>query len=104
MVMFKAESQGAIIGLDLWYVQGEVAYGHLVALNSLGYQLRASYALKWFYSNTLPTVHWLDLGAAAGTAAESKDGLSQFKRGWSTGTRTVYFCGRISTGNDTQRS
>ena len=26
---------------------------------------------------------------------DGTDGLSRFKRGWSTGTRTAYFCGRI---------
>ena len=33
--------------------------------------------------------------AGAGVEANSTDGLSRFKKGWSTGTRTVYFCGRI---------
>ena len=30
-----------------------------------------------------------------GVESNCTDGLSQFKRGWSTGTRTAYFCGRI---------
>jgi len=30
-----------------------------------------------------------------GARAEEESGLSRFKRGWSTGVRTAYFCGRI---------
>src|SRR5947207_1456153 len=38
---------------------------------------------------------WLDLGAGAGIGGPASDGLARFKQGWSTGTRTVFFCGRI---------
>lgn len=40
-------------------------------------------------------VSWLDLGAGAGMANDGTNGLSLYKRGWSTDTRTVYLCGRI---------
>jgi hypothetical protein len=40
-------------------------------------------------------LEWLNLGAGAGVSENSMDGLSRFKRGWSTDTRKVYFCGRI---------
>lgn len=96
IVMFRAISQRTTVGAHLWYTQGEVAYSHLAAFNSLGYDLMASYALYWsaieYFADK---VQWLDLGAGAGVKSNSVDGLSQFKRGWSTGTRTVYFCGRI---------
>ncbi|MEJ2079897.1 MAG: GNAT family N-acetyltransferase [Acidobacteriota bacterium] len=96
LVMFKALFQGEIVGLDLWYVHGDVAYGHLVAMSPEGYRLRASYALKWYLLHYFAEkVHWLDFGGGAGTEAAGNDGLSRFKEGWSTGTRTVYFCGRI---------
>jgi len=26
---------------------------------------------------------------------DAKDGLTQFKRGWSTGSRTAWFCGAV---------
>ncbi|MBN2136447.1 MAG: GNAT family N-acetyltransferase [Sedimentisphaerales bacterium] len=96
IVMFRAVSQGATVGANLWYVQGEVAYWHLAAYSPLGYDLMASYALCWSAIEYLADkVRWLDLGAGAGTIGNGADGLSQFKRGWSTGTRTAYFCGRV---------
>jgi hypothetical protein len=39
-------------------------------------------------------LQWLGLGAGAGTRSD-QSGLTRFKRGWATGTRTAYFCGRI---------
>ena len=96
MVMFKAVSQGVLLGLDLWYVHRDVAYGHLVAVSPLGYQLRASYALKWFLiQHFADKVRWIDFGGGAGIMNNATDGLSEFKRGWSNGTRTTYFCGRV---------
>jgi hypothetical protein len=40
-------------------------------------------------------VRWMALGAGAGTENDGSDGLTRFKRGWATETRTVYLCGRI---------
>ena len=37
----------------------------------------------------------LSLGADAGSADVKEDGLSRFKSGWPTGTRTTYLFGRI---------
>jgi hypothetical protein len=55
-----------------------------------------SYALYWFAIEYFgDKVRWLDLGAGPGVKGKGKDGLSQFKRGWSTETRTAFFCGRI---------
>jgi hypothetical protein len=96
MIMLRAVYQGTTVGATLWFVQGQVGYGHLAAFNKIGYELRASYALDWFALEFFSDkVRWLDLGAGAGITGESTDGLSEYKRGWSTGTRTVYFCGRI---------
>lgn len=96
MVMFRAVSQDVTVGLDLWYVQGEVAYSHLAAYSPVGYKLRTSYALKWHLLHYFADkVRWLDLGGGAGIQSNSTDGLSRFKEGWSTGTRTTYFCGRV---------
>jgi hypothetical protein len=95
-VLFRALKDGATIAAHLWYLQGDFAYSHLQATNPAGYEMRAPYAL---YGAALD---WLsdrcslaDLGAAAGSAASPQDGLSHFKRGWATETRTAHFCGRI---------
>ena len=96
MVMFRAISPvKETVGMHLWYVSGEVAYSHLAASSERGYGLMAAYALHWFaigcFAGRLAA---LDLGAGAGIGEDSS-GLSRFKKGWSTGTRTAYFCGRI---------
>jgi len=97
IVVFRAVYEETTVGMLLWYVQGEVGYYHLGASSDHGYELRASFALFWsaieyFAANGL---RWLNLGAGAGVESSGADGLSRFKRGWSTGTRTAYFCGRI---------
>jgi hypothetical protein len=80
-----------------WFVSDGVGYYHLGAYSDAGYELRASFglfarAIELFRADGL---RWLDLGAGAGLPNGSQDGLSRFKRGWSTGTRTAYLCGRI---------
>jgi hypothetical protein len=97
LVMFRALHDDKTVGMLLWYIQNDVAYYHLGSNSPLGFQLHASFALfsfaiKYFADNGLT---WLDLGAGAGVGGDGTDGLTQFKRGWSTDTRTVYFCGRV---------
>jgi Acetyltransferase (GNAT) domain len=95
--VFRATYEAHLVGMLLWYTQGEVAYYHLGAFNARGYELGASFALFWsaidFFTDS--GVQWLDLGAGAGLATSDTDGLSRFKRGWSTHTRTAYLCGRV---------
>ena len=95
--MFSATADGRVVGLHLWYVQDDVAYGHLGATSALGYELMASYALYAFAVDQLRAeVRWLALGGVAGDADNDEaDGLSRFKRGWATGTRQVYLCGKV---------
>lgn len=97
LVMLKAAHKGATIGMLLWYDHGDVAYYHLAAYGELGYQLRASFGLFWasFEFFRARGTRWLSLGAGAGVHANADDGLSRFKRGWATGKRTAYLCGRI---------
>jgi Acetyltransferase (GNAT) domain len=96
--MFRAIHDHQTVGMTLWYTDREVAYYHLGAYSELGYTLEASFALFWraleYFSSE--RLQWLDLGAGAGVSArDHSDGLTRFKRGWATGTRTAYFCGRI---------
>ena len=96
MHAFKAEVDGEIVGMSLWYTQENIAYYHLAAYSPLGYQFKASFAMFWkvieYFANM--NVSWLALGSGAGVK-EKNDGLTRFKRGWSTDTRTAYFCGKI---------
>jgi hypothetical protein len=97
LVIFRATHEGEVVGMTLWYVQKNVAYYHLGAYSPAGYDLRASFALFWRSLESFATqgLQWLNLGAGAGLGGEGTDGLSRFKRGWATGTRTAYLCGRI---------
>ena len=96
MVAIRAVHNDATVGMLLWYEQGNRAYYHLGAYSTLGYQLRASFALfdysiRYFAEQQF---EWLNLGAGAGLGS-AQSGLNRFKQGWSTGTRTAYFCGRV---------
>lgn len=96
MVMFRARHGGETVGMDLWYVQGEVAQGHLAAFSERGYDLRAAYGLKLAIIEYFrDKVRWLNLGGSAGLNPQANDGLTAFKRGWSSGTRMAWLCGRI---------
>jgi hypothetical protein len=97
MQAFRAIHQGATVGITLWCVQQGVGYYHLGAYSDTGYKLKVSFSLFWTALERFAAdgLMWLNLGAGAGLAGDETDGLSRFKRGWSTGTRTAYFCGRI---------
>jgi hypothetical protein len=96
LVMFVASTRQEVIGLDLWYVDHEVAYGHLAAFSDLGYELGASYATKWTILEYFKgRVRWIDLMGTPGRSNATDDGLAAFKSGWSTGTRPTYLCGRV---------
>ena len=94
---FRAVRDQETVGMILWYVQNGVAYYHLGAYTDEGYELRASFALfrmalDYFAGCGLK---YGNLGAGAGVGNAADDGLSRFKRGWSTTVRTAYLCGRI---------
>ena len=66
------------------------------ASSQVGYEVGATYAMDRFsFEYFTDKARWLDLGGGAGIANEAMDGLSQYKKGWSTDIRTNYFCGRI---------
>jgi hypothetical protein len=96
LVMLRAVAQDETVGMHLWFVQDRVAQSHLAAFSPLGYELMASYALYWFALEYFTDrVQWLNFGGGAGVKSDSQDGLSRFKRGWATGTRPAFFCGRV---------
>lgn len=98
MLMIRATHGEETVGMTLWYADRKRAYYHLGAYSEAGYRLHASFGLFWraiehFSSQGL---QWLSLGAEAGLSrTDQESGLSRFKRGWATGTRTAFFCGRI---------
>lgn len=97
MVMFRAVHDDTTVGMLLWYEQGDRAYYHLGAYSPRGYEFEASFALFDFSIRCFAErrLQWLSLGAGAGLGTTAESGLNRFKQGWSTGTRTAYFCGRV---------
>ena len=89
MVMVRGYHLGELAAAHLWLVRGDVAYSHLAASSPDGYRLGALYAL---YAKAIEHfrrgLRFLDLGAGS-------SGLGRFKRGFATGTRPAYLCGRI---------
>lgn len=95
---FRAVNDGQTAGMLLWYIQGNVAYYHLGAYSDRGYELGSSFAL---FSHAIDYfaqcgLRWLNLGAGAGTDPSVQSGLDRFKKGWATGVRPTYLCGKIT--------
>lgn len=96
LVALRAVAGDEPAGMHLWFIDGDVAYGHLGASTRRGYELMAAYAL---YATAIDyfrgKVRWLHLGGSPGNPGPAADGLWRFKRGWATGTLPAYFCGKV---------
>lgn len=96
MVALRAQCQDRVAGVDLFFVQGEIAYNHLTAVSREGYGNRVSYALKWCAIQYFTgKARWIDWGGGIGAASDGNNGLSLFKSGWAQMCRPAYLCGRI---------
>ena len=94
--MFRAVYKGQSVGIMLIFRLNYVGYYHLSAYNDTGYDNRASFALISFIMEYYASkLRWINLGAGAGIHGNSNDGLTRFKKGWATGTRTAYICGKV---------
>jgi hypothetical protein len=97
IALFRATCGSETVAMSLWYLDGDVAYYHLGACNSRGYELAAMFAvfdvaLRHFAEAGL---RFAELGGAAGWRATTADGLARFKAGWANERRTAWFCGRV---------
>jgi hypothetical protein len=97
ITVFKAIYMDKIVGIQLWFDNGNVAYSHLSAYSDEGYDLSVSYAIRYFSIEYFKEKNtpFLSMGAGSGIGIK-KEGLTHFKKGWSTGTKKVYFCGKIN--------
>jgi hypothetical protein len=96
VLLFLASREGRVIGGNIWIVQDGVAYAHLLAMDDTGYRLRAAYALTHAALERVKKLaKWANLGGNPGGEARSDAGLSSFKAGWATETRSAFLCGRI---------
>ena len=95
--MFAARRNDTVVGMTLWYVVDDRVHYHLGAYSDVGYDCGASFALfqvalEHFKSSG---VQWAALGGAPGLADDRGAGLARFKKGWATGERSAFLCGRI---------
>ncbi len=96
IIVHEAFYQGELVGAQLFLTQGDVVHCHLGAVNDKGYQAGAFYALDYYsFEYFSGKARKLDLGGGAGLSGSRHDGLSLYKKGWSSETRPVYFCGRV---------
>ena len=96
LVVLRASHEGRTVGMHVELAQGDVVYGHLAAYDEVGYRLGASYALHlWEIEHFVGKARWIDWGGVAGLVPNRADGLTAFKRGFSSETRQVYLCGKI---------
>jgi hypothetical protein len=95
--VFRGIHKNNTVGMLVWYIHNNIGYYHLGASSDTGYRLNVSFALFWESLKYFCSVgyDWINLGAGAGINGNVTSGLTRFKKGWSTGTKTVYFCGRI---------
>jgi Acetyltransferase (GNAT) domain len=90
-----ARHEGQAVGAQIMYFQGDVVHCHLAAFTATGYEMDASYAIDLFsIEYCLNKARWYNLGGGAGINSK-EDGLTWYKQGWTSDTRTTYFCGHI---------
>jgi hypothetical protein len=93
IVAFRARRDGETVAMTLWYVQGDVVYGHLVGVAPAGYESAALYALDWYACEWFAERYaWMELGGVAGATDQPESGLDAYKRGWCTGIIPSYLC------------
>jgi len=93
---FRILHNRKVVGGNLFYIQGDVAYAHLSAFTEEGYELGAAYAVKWVALNHLKKmIRWVNFGGGVDESSEKIGGLDLFKKGWSSSSEKSYFCGKI---------
>ena len=94
--LLRAVCNGDTVGAQIYFQQGDVVHCHLGAVSAKGYSVGAFHAMDYVSIGYFADkARWLNLGGGAGALSDGSDGLSMYKKGWSTETRTSYFCGRI---------
>jgi hypothetical protein len=95
--VFAARLEQETVGMAIFMVDGPLAAYHLGAYSRRGYELEASFSLfpVAFKSLAANGVKLLNLGGGSGLGPSVNDGLSRFKRGWSTHQEMSRIGGRI---------
>lgn len=84
------------IAAMMCFASGDAAYAHVLGCSGAGYEKGALYALLWATIERFQgRARWLDIMGVPGADDAGADGIRQFKRGWTSDTRTAWLCGRI---------
>lgn len=95
-LFFRAWLNEELVGGNLYYIQENTAYAHLLALTDEGYRIGASHALKWVSFNYLAAfVEKVNLGGSTDNFNNAQNGLVKFKSGWSNLNGVSNFCTKI---------
>ncbi len=96
-LLHAVAADGEVLGLQMWFVEGDLAWYHLGAHGAAGQRAGVSFGLFAAAFDLLREagVRVVDLGAGAGLADDPDDGLSRFKAGWATRTATAWLCGAV---------
>lgn len=86
-----------LLGADIYYLDGDVAWAHLSAYAEAGYARSVSYPMMAHaIDHFRPLARWIGLGGApAVSAADTGGGIAHFKGGWTPVTRPSHLCGLI---------
>jgi len=97
LLLYRAFLNNETVGMVLFYEVNNVVYYHLGAYGDRGYENNASFGIFFQAINDFSTAgkKWLNLGGGAGLTPKKDDGLSRFKKGWSSETRNAWFCGKV---------
>ncbi len=97
LIAYGAFLGDRLIGMVLFYQMQDVIYYHLAAYDEDGYAGRASFGIFWKAIGDFieKGCRWLNLGGGAGICEREDDGLTRFKRGWASASRSAFFCGKI---------
>lgn len=95
-VAVRVRYQNQTVAAQIILFQEDVAQCHLAAFTPEGYELNAGYALDYCSIQYCASkARWYNLGGGVGLEKTEQDGLTQYKSGWSSETRTTFFCGHI---------
>ena len=97
METFIARVGGRPVGMVLFIRSGATAAYHLGAYGPAGYRHNVAWGLFPLAFEYLRNagIDLVNLGGAAGVTTDGMDGLSQFKRGWSSRSKMARIGGRI---------
>ena len=95
--LFRAVRQDRTIAMVAIIEHDDTGYFHFILADDEGYRCSASYALVRVIADTYRARGFraLSIGAGAGAFGTGEDGLTAFKRAWSSGSRTAYLCGHV---------